>query len=243
MTFLRSALFFLWFAAVSAVLNIGFLPALVLPRGVARFASRSWCAAVLWGLKVFAGLDYEVRGTPPPDGTLIAAKHMSMWDTMALYLLLNDAVIVLKQELFDVPFYGWYTKKLGMIGIDRDGRASALRKMAANARAAMAQGRAVIIFPEGTRQQPGAAPDYKPGVAALYGQLGSPCVPVALNSGLFWRSFIKRRGKIVVEFLPAIPQGLKSRDFMAALEGSIEGATSRLLAEGRALLASRGEGG
>ena len=233
MTLLRSSLFFLWFALVSVVLNIGFLPALLMPRAVARKGCKWWCAAALWGLKAFAGLDYELRGKIPPHGALVAAKHMSMWDTLALFVLLDAPAAILKRELFRIPFYGWYTKKIGLIGIDRDGKASALRKMAAAARAAIAQGRSLLIFPEGTRKKPGAAPDYKPGVAALYGQLEKECVPVALNSGLYWTGFIKKPGTVVLEFLKPIPPGLKSRDFMAALQDSIETATSRLLAETR----------
>ena len=243
MTLLRSALFLLWFALVSAVLNIGFLPALLLPPRVAMLGCRWWCGLSLWGLKVFAGLDYEVRGQIPAHGALVAAKHMSMWDTIALFHLLGAPAIILKHELFNVPFYGWYTKKIGMIGIDREGKAAALRNMAAASRDAIAKGRSLLIFPEGTRKKPGDAPDYKPGVAALYSQLGKECVPVALNSGLYWTGFIKRPGTIVIAFLPPIAPGLRSREFMAALEASIEGATSRLLAEGSVRPCPPGEGG
>jgi 1-acyl-sn-glycerol-3-phosphate acyltransferase len=236
MTILRSAAFFLWFVIISVVLNIGFLPTLLWRDG-ARFAGRIWCQATLWGLKIFAGLDYEVRGQLPADGSLVAAKHMSMWDTLALNVLLHVPVFVLKKELFSVPFYGWYVKAMGMIAVDREAGGSALRKMAAEARAAIARGQTILIFPEGTRKKPEAPPDYKPGVAGLYSQLGKPCIPVALNSGLFWDGFKKHRGRIVIEFLPPILPGLRSRDFMAALESSIEGGQTRLLAEGRAQLA------
>ena len=149
-------------------------------------------------------------------------------------------LFVLKRELLAIPFYGWFVRKAGMIAIDREGHASALRKMTAAVRAAIARGHAVIIFPEGTRKKPGAEPAYKPGVAALYGQLGGACVPVALNSGLYWTGpagFMKRPGKIIVEFLPPIPPGLKRREFMAALEDRIETATGKLVREGRAELA------
>ncbi len=233
MTLLRSTVFFLWFALVSVVLNIGCLPALLLPPSLARAGSRWWCVLTLWGLKHFANLDYEVRGQIPPPGALVAAKHMSMWDTIALFHLLDAPAVILKRELFAVPFYGWYTKKTGMIGIDRKGGASALRKMAAASRAAIAEGRSLLIFPEGTRKKPGAAPDYKPGVAALYGQLEKPCVPVALNSGCYWTGFIKHPGTIVIQVLEPIAPGLKSRDFMAELQGRIETATQALLAEAR----------
>jgi 1-acyl-sn-glycerol-3-phosphate acyltransferase len=231
-TLVRSALFFLWFALVSAILAILFLPALLLPRAITVWMSRRWSMLVFWGLKVFAGTGFEVRGAMPGHGVLVAAKHMSMWDTLALYLVLDDPAVVLKRGLTLVPFYGWYVAKAGSIAIDRKGGAQTLRRMAAAAKAVIAQSRSILIFPEGTRKKVGAAPDYKPGVAGLYGQLDVACVPAALNSGLFWTGFIKRPGTIVLEFLEPIPPGLRSRDFMKLLEERIETATARLVAEG-----------
>ncbi len=242
MTILRSTIFIVWFSLVTAVMAIGFLPALVLPRKLTSWMARRWVALNFWGLRVFAGLRFEVRGKLPPNGVLIALKHMSMWETMAIYLLLDDPAIVLKNSLQYVPFYGWYIWKARMIAIDREGKSHALRKMANAARLELARGRSIAIFPEGTRVKPGAPPAYKSGVAALYGQLEVPCVPVALNSGLFWTGpvgYLKKKGTIVIEFLPPIPAGLKRRDFMARLESEIEGATDALIAEGRDLLERR----
>jgi len=241
LTIVRSSLYFIWFALVSAALNIGGLPLLLFSRRVTMWAPKAWCAGLLWGLKWIAGLDYEVRGTVPADGVLVASKHMSMWDTMALYHTINDSVFVLKHSLMNVPLYGWYARKVGMIAIDRDAGASALRSMTAAARDALLKRRTIVIFPEGHRMQPGAAPDYKPGVAGLYGQLDVPCVPVALNSGLFWTGpagFLKKRGCIVLEYLEPIPAGLRRAEFMRILEERIESATARLVAEGRAALAA-----
>jgi 1-acyl-sn-glycerol-3-phosphate acyltransferase len=245
MTFLRSVIFFLWFALASTVLSIAALPSLVLPRQVIVFVSRNWSRAILWGLKAIAGLDYEVRGTTPPRGVLIASKHMSMWDTIALYLLLDDPAVVVKRELLRVPFYGWYIWKAGSIAIDRDAGAQALRRMIDGARAALARGAAILIFPEGHRMAPRAAPDYKPGAAALYSQLDVACVPVALNSGLFWTGpmgFLKKRGRVVVQFLEPIPPGLRPREFLKTLEARIETATAQLIDEGEALLQRNGLG-
>ncbi|HEY5239571.1 MAG TPA: lysophospholipid acyltransferase family protein [Rhizomicrobium sp.] len=239
MLIFRSAIFLLWFALESAVINILGLPSMLMPRAAANGVAEFWCRASLWGLKMFAGLDCEMRGPLPPHGVLIAAKHMSMLDTMALFVMLGRPAFVLKRNLLNIPFYGWYARKTGMIAIDREGRASALRMMVIKAKAALDGGRSVIIFPEGTRKKPGAPPDYKPGVAGLYGQLDVPCVPVALNSGLYWTGpggFIKKPGKMVIEFLQPIPPGLKRREFMTALETEIETATARLVAEGRAQL-------
>ena len=239
MTFLRSLLFMLWFALISATLAILFLPALAGPRAITGWMARAWSRLTFWGLRVFAGTTFEVRGTPPPNGTLLAVKHMSMWDTCAIYTLLDDPAIVLKRGLQFIPFYGWYLWKARMIPIDRDGGPSTLRKMAAQARAELAAGRSVVIFPEGTRKKVDAAPAYKPGVAGLYGQLGVSCVPVALSSGLFWAGFAKKPGTIVLEFLEPIPPGLPRREFMPRLEAAIEGATRELIAEGRNQLERR----
>lgn len=239
MTLFRSAIFFLWFAAVSTVLSLASVPALLLDRKIIVGVSRAWSRATLWGLKYIAGLDYEIRGSLPPKGVLVASKHMSMWDTVALYLLIDDPTVVVKRELLRVPFYGWYVWKAGVIAIDRNAGAQALRRMVEGARAAIAGGHAILIFPEGHRMAPGAAPEYKPGVAALYAQLDVECVPVALNSGLFWTGpagFIKKRGRVVVQFLEPIPPGLRAREFLQTLEARIETATAALVAEGRALL-------
>ncbi|HEY1632501.1 MAG TPA: lysophospholipid acyltransferase family protein [Rhizomicrobium sp.] len=243
MMLVRSALFFLYFIAVSAIIYVGALPTLLLPPRFTVAASRLWSRAVFFGARMIVGQVFEIRGTPPKEGVLVASKHMSMWDTMALYLALYRPAAVLKRELLRIPFYGWYVAKAGIIAIDRSGHASALRKMAADGRAAFAAGRSVLIFPEGHRQLPGATPDYKPGVAGLYSQLNSPCVPVALNSGLFWTGplgFFKKPGTMVLEFLEPIPPGLKRQEFMATLESRIETATARLVEEGQKSLAAKG---
>jgi 1-acyl-sn-glycerol-3-phosphate acyltransferase len=229
MTALRSALFLLWFAMLSTAMSVLFLPVMILPHGAIVWMSRYWCALTLWGLRFFAGIKFDLRGLPPRRGLLVAAKHMSMWDTLALNLVLGCPVFVLKRELLWVPFFGWYLRKAGMIAIDRSAGASAMRKMVAAARRAVRQNRNVLIFPEGTRKKPGAPPDYKPGVAGLYKQLGTDCVPVALNSGLFWQGFVKKPGTIVMQFLEPIPAGLERAEFMARLEKQIENATNALM--------------
>jgi len=239
-TLVRSALFFAYFVAVSVAMHIAALPTLVMPRKAIVRTSQSWSRAILWGLRVVAGCGYEVRGEIPRGAVLVASKHMSMWDTMALYMLIDDVCIVVKRELLKIPFYGWYIGKAGVIGIDRSAGAGALRLMAAEAKPMIGAGRPIAIFPEGTRKKPGAPPDYKPGVAGLYTLLGLPCVPVALNSGQFWTGFLKHPGAIVIEFLPAIPAGLKRAEFMRTLEARIETATAALIAEGNALLARNG---
>ena len=229
MTGLRSALFLVWFLVITTILSLIFLPVLALPRRATVWLARLWARLTFWGLKVFAGIDWEIRGLPPRGAVLVASKHMSMWDTLALYLALYEPAIVLKRELLRIPFYGWFLGKAAAIPIDRSAGVSALRKMSDAARQVLAQGRPILIFPEGTRKKPGAAPDYKPGVAALYGQLDVDCVPVALNSGVYWTGFLKRPGTIVLQFLEPIAPGLKRGAFMELLETRIETATKRLL--------------
>jgi 1-acyl-sn-glycerol-3-phosphate acyltransferase len=230
---LRSALFLIWFASISIIMNVGLLPLLLLPPGATLTAAHIWARLTLFGLKWIAGTELEVRGTFGDRRVLVAAKHFSMWETVAFLCLLPRPAIVIKQSLLRIPLYGWYSRKMRMIAIDRSAGAKAIRIMATEAKRALDEGRPIVIFPEGTRTKPGAAPDYKPGVAALYALLGVPCVPVAHNSGLFWSGFFKRPGRIVVEFLDPIPPGLPRQRFMEELERRIEEASKRLLAEGR----------
>ena len=232
MIFFRSLLFNLLFFAWTAVMFLLSLPALLLPVGIVWWLGRVWVRGVVLLLRLVVGLTHEVRGREhrPAGAALFAAKHQSAWDTLIFALLLDRPAIVLKQELLNVPLFGWYMRKCRMIPVDRKGRAKALKQMAADARDRAAAGRPILIFPEGTRVAPGQHRGYHPGVAALYGALDLPVVPVALNSGLFWgrRSFAKRPGRIVVEFMPPIPPGLERREFMGRLEAAIEGASGRL---------------
>ena len=225
----RSALFMVWFLLLTAVMAIIFLPLLAFPRKATVWMARIWARATLWGLKIFAGVGERQLGTAPRGGVLVASKHMSMWDTLALYLALEDPAIVLKRELLRIPFYGWYVNKAAAIAIDRGAGADALRRMVHAAEKVLAENRPILIFPEGTRKRPGAPPDYKPGVAGLYNLLNVPCVPTALDSGRFWRGFWKYPGTITLEFLAPIPAGLKRREFMAELEARIEASTNKLL--------------
>jgi 1-acyl-sn-glycerol-3-phosphate acyltransferase len=239
MIYFRSTLFLLWVTAVSVTMHIIFLPVLLLPRRITVYLASIWTKLILFGLRWTAGLGYELRGETPKGAVIVASKHFTMWETIALMGLLPDPAIVLKRSLFLIPFYGWYGRKMEMIPIDRSSGGSAIRRMHAVASRALAKGRPIVIFPEGTRKRPGDKPDYKPGVAGLYLQLDVPCVPVAHNSGLFWTGwFLRRPGTIVLEYLEPIPPGLKRRDFVALLEQRIEDATDRLLQEGREELRS-----
>jgi 1-acyl-sn-glycerol-3-phosphate acyltransferase len=202
---------------------------------------RAWPLVKLWGTIVvglhrfLGGTRVEWRGLEniPPGGFLVAAKHQAMWETFALIPMFSSAAFVLKHELGRIPIFGFGTRQMGMIAIDRSAGARALIDMTQRAKEAIAEGRQVIIFPEGTRTAPGAPPAYKVGVGYIYEACGATCLPVALNSGLYWprRSWLRYPGTIIVEFLPPIPPGMPRREFLAKLEHDIEAASNRLIAE------------
>ena len=235
---LRSYAFVLWMYGLMVVMGIVCLPTLLMPRRAALGAMAVWRRLVLWGLRVLCGITFEVRGREhmPRGGALVAMKHQSMFETIIAWEFVPDPAIILKRELMRLPIFGWYAWKLRNVPIDRAGHASALRKMLAEARGRVREDRQIIIFPEGTRLAPGEHIPYKPGVAALYGALDCPCVPVALNSGLYWpaHGVTRRPGRIVFHILEPIQPGLKRETFMAALEERIETASNALLPQEQA---------
>jgi 1-acyl-sn-glycerol-3-phosphate acyltransferase len=231
----RSLLFNLLFYVTTALYVVLGSPLLFAPRSWAMAALANHAHFELFLLRHIVGLKLEVRGHDklPRTACLVASKHQSAWETFALIPLFRDPALLMKRELFWIPFHGWFSKKFEMIPVDRDKGPAALRAMLRETRKRVVDGREIIIFPEGTRRPPGAPPDYKTGVVLLYEALGIPCVPVALNSGLFWprRSLLRRPGTIVVEFLDPIPPGLPKSEFLSRLIESIETASNRLLAE------------
>ena len=237
MLYLRSLAFNIYFYAVTFSMTVVCLPLLALPSRYALAATKLWSIWMIAGMKVLAGTDLEVRGKEniPKGPAIIASKHQSVWDTFAFFKFVPYPAIVLKHELAYLPLYGWFAKKMGMVFVNRDAQAKALRQMIAVAKRRLAKSRPILIFPEGTRAKPGTKRGYKPGVAALYNGLQVPCVPVALNSGLCWprRTFRRYPGKITIEFLPAIEPGLKKREFLDRLESEIEEACDQLHEEGR----------
>jgi 1-acyl-sn-glycerol-3-phosphate acyltransferase len=233
----RSLLFNVAFYVNLVFWLIILLPALLVPRRTFMSAAKLWARSSLWLLRVLAGTKIEVRGREkiPEGGFLIASKHQSLWETFALLPLFDDPAFILKRELMWIPFFGWYTWKGGSVPVNRRAGSQALIQMTARAREEARHGRQILIFPEGTRRPAGAPPAYKFGVAHLYQNLGVDCLPVALNSGLYWprRRFIRRPGTIRVEILDPIPPGLPRDVFFRTLQDSIETASERLLAEGR----------
>ena len=224
MMYLRSWIFNILFYGVTAILAILVLPTLLLPAAAIRAVARLWGWLTVQLLHI-AGASHRVSGDRHRAGQVIyAAKHQSAWETIVLSLLLHTPVVVLKRELLKLPLLGWYFQKSGCVAVDRSAGMRALRKLRDDAVAVRDSGRSLLIFPQGTRVAPGATQKYEIGVFALYEATGLRVVPIALNSGHVWgrNSWLKRPGRIEVEFLPPIAPGLSRRDFMAALESAIE---------------------
>ena len=235
MILIRSFFFNVLFFGGSVFIVLLLVLTLPFPRRVLNRGFHLWMVYFMWTLKAVAGLSHEVRGREniPQGPALFASKHQSAWDTGIFFLLLDDAAYVLKKQLLSIPFYGWLLKKGNMVAIDRKGGSSALKQMVRDGRDVIEDGRQLVIFPEGTRSNPGNRQPYHPGIAAIYKQVGVSTIPVALNSGVFWgrRSFAKKPGKIIIEFLEPMPEGMDRKVFMAELEKRIEDASNRLIAE------------
>lgn len=236
MIWIRSIAFTVAFYLYSTIIALLMAPLLIGPRRWVTWALGWYGRGVVVLLGVFAGVTFEIRGREnlPAGAALIAGKHNAFFDIFGCFTVLPDSCFVLKKELAWIPFVGWYAMKADMIVVDRAAHSTALRKMVRDAKDRFTNARQLVIFPEGTRKTPGDEPDYKPGIAALYRELDMPVIPLALNTGVHWpaHGFKRYPGKIVFEFLPAIPAGLKRGEFMRELESRIETATNALVAEG-----------
>lgn len=233
----RSIAFNVLFYLNTLILLVVALPTFFLPYRAIIEVARFWAKVSLVLLRVVAGVKMEVRGRDkiPKGPLLVAAKHQSAWETFALITLFDNPLFIVKRELEWIPVFGWLMIKGRMVPVDRSAGGQALNAMAARARIELADNRQLIIFPEGTRRPAGAEPRYKQGVTHLYAEGGVPCLPIALNSGLFWPRRTIRRfpGTVVVEILDPIPPGLARDEFFARLKADIETATERLIEDGR----------
>jgi 1-acyl-sn-glycerol-3-phosphate acyltransferase len=231
--FARSLAFNALFYVSLIVHMIVALPALAMPHRVHLRFIRSYARTSLWLLRVVCGTTVEWRGLGkiPQGACIVACKHQSVWETFALYTVLDDPAYILKRELMWIPVFGWHMRKAGLIPIDRSAGLAALSRMTARAKKELERSRQVVIFPEGTRRPPGAEPSYRPGVAHLYAKAGVACVPVALNSGLFWprHSLLRVPGTVLVEALDPIAPGLDTRTFLNQLQNVLEESTARLI--------------
>ena len=235
--FLRSLAYNVLFYVLLVFWNVVAIPTFLTPRRAFMAVAKTWARSSVWLMRVICNTRLEVRGLEkiPPGPLIVASKHQSMWETFALMPFFDAPLFIYKRELAWIPFFGWYLMKSGMIGVDRGGGLRSLMEMARRAPKEIRSGRQLIIFPEGTRRPVGAPPDYMTGVGQIYASSGVPCLPVALNSGLFWprRTFMRYPGTLVVEFLDPLPAGLKRKDFTERIRTSIEEATNRLVEAAR----------
>jgi len=235
---LRSIIFNVLFYLNTLILLVFALPTFFLPYRAIIWVATTWGRINLFLLRIICGVKIEVRGREkiPKGPLLVAAKHQSAWETFALLHLFDNPLFIVKRELQWIPIFGWLMIKGRMVPVDRSAGGQALIAMTERARIELADSRQLIIFPEGTRRPAGAEPRYKHGVAHLYASTGVPCVPIALNSGLFWprRSIRRYPGTVMVEILDPIQPGLDKDVFFERLKTEIETATARLVAQGRA---------
>ena len=235
--FVRSLIYNVLFYVMLLCWFIVAIPTFVMPRSALMTLARLWGRGNIWLLRIICNTRVEYRGVEKiPKGPLIvASKHQSMWETFALLQFFDQPLFILKRELKWIPVFGLYLIKADMIDVDRSAGGRALLRMARRAGEQVRQGRQLIIFPEGTRTPVGASPHYKAGVSQIYIDCRAPCLPVALNSGLFWprRTFMRYPGTLIVEFLDPLPPGLSRDEFLARISSAIEEATGRLVEAAR----------
>jgi len=207
---LRTLVFLLVFYTGTALaVTLALLVALGGRRAVRRFGLL-WVRFHGWCVRFILGIRTRIEGRVPDEPVLVAAKHQSFFDPLALIRVLNAPAAVMKRQLADIPLWGWLARSYGAISVDRSRGAGALRRMMREASAAVAEGRSILIFPEGTRVKPGEQPPLLSGFAGLYRRFGLAVVPVALDSGRLWprRGLARRSGVVTLAFGEPIPPGL-----------------------------------
>lgn len=235
MSFSRSLIFNGLFYGWTFLCAVVFLPVLLFPRSFVLKVAKFWIYGVVWMCEHILGLHIKIVGKEkfPASPVIFAAKHQSTWETLIFHYFLNDPSIVLKRDLVWIPFFGWYLKKLQMVSLSRSKKNGVrdLKNLLKEADQAIAQGRPIVIFPEGTRAKPGQKSTYHSGIASLYLHLKIPVIPIAHNAGLYWprRGFLKYSGCITLEFLDPIQPGFSRQEFMRILENKIESKTNELI--------------
>ena len=222
MALVRSAIYAAIFYPVTVVWVLAGIVASLLGRRPTLAIVLSWVDVHHWLARNILGIRIRLEGAITPGPHLIAVKHQSMFETLEMVRLSRLPIIVMKQELADIPLFGFMTRQYGVIPVERSAGAKALRALVTAGEEAAATGRPVIIYPEGTRVRPGEMPPLKSGFAALYRALGLPVVPVAVDSGRLWgRGFVKRPGIVTFKVGETIPAGLPRREIEARVHAAI----------------------
>ncbi len=243
MIFIRSLVFNILFFGITLIACVALLPGLFFKKSVGLKIARLWLRIVYSLEKNIIGLDYEIRGKenlPPADQSfIVASKHQSTYETMKLHLLFDDPSIVLKKELLSIPLWGHFLKKVDVIAINRKNRDDAMKSIIDGAKRMKTQKRPIIIFPQGTRVAPETTTQEKPykgGIVKMAKEAELPIIPLALNSGIFWRrnSFFKYPGKVVFEFLPAINITAERSEILKTIEHEVEMHSNQLMQDAKA---------
>ena len=231
---IRSCIFNFFYIIWTLFIGIIFSPVMFFPTHIILLVvGKIWAQGLYYFLKLFCDLHLDAKGLKniPKGPAIFASKHQSALETIMFHLLIKRPVFVLKKELLDLPVFGFYLKKMGMIAIDRDGGIRSLKLLLKQVQEKTQQGYSIIIFPEGTRASPGQTVNYNAGITALYNLKVAPVIPVALNTGCFWPkdSFLKKPGKFTIEFLPAMDSDLDKKEFIQQLQNKIETLSKELL--------------
>ena len=208
-------------------------PFLFLPSKMLKYPAKIWIKVIFLLLDKICNIRHKIDGLEniPGHSVLVVSKHQSAFETFAFYYYLNDCFFVHKKELFIIPIFGQYLLKANMVAINRSGGTKTMRKMLEDVKVRLKEGKSIIIFPEGTRKEPGSNPDYKTGFIGIYKNTKKKILPVALNSGLCWskKSWILKTGNITIKFLPIIEENLDKIEVLKKVQGSIETESNKLL--------------
>jgi len=230
---IRSIIFYLLLYMWTLFLGITCIFTLLLPNSYIRKLANLWISGILKVLKLVCDISYEIKGIEniPDYAVIVAAKHQSTFETFLIFKLVKNSIFIHKKELFLIPLFGFYLKKINMIAINRTEGSKAMRKILKEVKGRIINGYSIIIFPEGTRKKTDEPPDYKTGIAGIYKESNAKVLPVAVNSGLYWpkHTFIKRPGKIIIKFLKPIPPKLEKFEFLKKIESVIEEETNKII--------------
>ena len=231
MQFFRSLIFSIFVNCWGALIPMVFLIPAFISRNekIADCGAKIWSIGVFWMLRKLCNIDYKIIGVEniSKEPCIYACKHQSMWETVVMHLIIDRPVYAYKKELELIPFYGWFIKFMSGIKVDRKGGVKSLKNVLNQAKKYLSKGQSIVIFPQGTRVPAGESIKkypYQSGITALYNSCDVKIVPVALNSGLYWPKgeVLKKRGTIIIEFLPAILPGLSKEEFNKKLISTIE---------------------
>ena len=229
----RSILFYFLLSFWTVFMGFLCLPFLILPSSYLQHPVRLWIAGIFFFLKYICLISHEIQGQEhiPSHAVLVASKHQSAFETFALFYYLPQAIFIHKSQLFWIPIFGQYLKKINMIAIDRKGGASTIRLMLKQTKKKADLGFSIIIFPEGTRKKPGDAPDYKSGFVGIYKEMNTEILPIAVNSGKCWpkHTFIKKAGHIIIKILPLLEANIDRKIILSDVEVKIEEATNKII--------------